>query len=331
MKNASEIKPEHSMVHLKDADVQSALAAIRSGQWICMPGLMEEFLSNKGVGLGEKITDAGVNKSTEYVFFQTKFDVPSFPRISKALAQISEVKSADMYLNGVKISKPEKISTHNVYKVTPFVKTGRNMLAMKVKADWAVTNSVAFGMRISNENGITTEVKSDDQWLSALVVPEDWYKPNCDASNWNRVALLSQYKAICYPNLTDRKPCVTAYRRKFTIHCDTTVRVYVSADEEYELFIDGERIGRGPELGSHKKWFFDSYDLSLIEGDHAIVARVWSLGDGSGDAKVSIAPGFFFCPEDPGYVKLIATGSYIGKTEYYLGLIPRLMQSRYQN
>ncbi|HTL51798.1 MAG TPA: alpha-L-rhamnosidase, partial [Planctomycetota bacterium] len=45
------------------------------------------------------------------------------------------------------------------------------------------------------------------------------------------------------------KPCVMAFRRQFRLEKSTTVRVHVSADERYALYLDGRRIGRGSERG----------------------------------------------------------------------------------
>ena len=45
-----------------------------------------------------------------------------------------------------------------------------------------------------------------------------------------------------------RPPFVAAYRLGFRLEEATGLRVHVSADERYELFLDGERIGRGPGI-----------------------------------------------------------------------------------
>ncbi|MEV5966006.1 hypothetical protein AB0L70_29835 [Kribbella sp. NPDC051952] len=57
------------------------------------------------------------------------------------------------------------------------------------------------------------------------------------------------------------------------------VVVHVSADERYELWLDGDLIGRGPSRGEVGHWSFESYRLRLPAGGHWIAARVWSLGD----------------------------------------------------
>ena len=84
--------------------------------------------------------------------------------------------------------------------------------------------------------------------------------------------------------------------------------MHVSADERYELFVDGRRAGRGPERGDPDNWFFETYDLDLRAGEHVLVARVWSLGALSPVAQMSVQPGFILCPEAEAFVGLIGTG-----------------------
>lgn len=103
-------------------------------------------------------------------------------------------------------------------------------------------------------------------------------------------------------------PGVFAYRLRFTLEAITTVRIHVSADERYELWLDGERIGRGPERGVEKAWFYESYELALGAGDRVLVARVWHLGALAPEAQLSIAPGFLLVAEPPN-ATLLSTGS----------------------
>ena len=101
---------------------------------------------------------------------------------------------------------------------------------------------------------------------------------------------------IACPN-AGAPPIVTAYRLRFTLERAATIRAHVSADERYELFLDGERIGRGSEQGAPDCWFYETYDLSLEAGEHILVARVWSLGPRAALAQMSVRPGFLFAPE----------------------------------
>ncbi len=112
---------------------------------------------------------------------------------------------------------------------------------------------------------------------------------------------------VACPDAPATPPFVTAYRRLFSVNEDRTIRVHVSADERYELFLDGYRIDRGPERGTPDSWFFETYDLPLAKGPHSIVARVWSLGDLAPIAQLSIFPGFLLATDDE-FLPLLATG-----------------------
>lgn len=113
-------------------------------------------------------------------------------------------------------------------------------------------------------------------------------------------------KWICYSEAGE-PPFVTAYRKRFTMETDATVRVHVSADERYELFLDGERIGRGPERGDRNNWHYETYDIPMAKGDHVLVARVWSLGSRAPYAQMTVYPGFILAPEGE-FIDKLGTG-----------------------
>lgn len=79
----------------------------------------------------------------------------------------------------------------------------------------------------------------------------------------------------------DRQSChVCAFRRCFTLANARTVRVHLSGDQRYTLFLDGKKIGFGPERGDHSNWFYQTHDLRLSSGEHRIVAVVtWTAVD----------------------------------------------------
>ncbi|MDQ5850544.1 MAG: alpha-L-rhamnosidase, partial [Chloroflexota bacterium] len=110
------------------------------------------------------------------------------------------------------------------------------------------------------------------------------------------------------PQEQGQAPEVLAYRLQFSIAEAATARVHVSADERYELWLDGERIGRGPERGVQGAWFYESYDLLLQPGNHVLVARVWRLGALAPQAQVSTAPGFLLVAQPP-FADLLSTGT----------------------
>lgn len=102
-------------------------------------------------------------------------------------------------------------------------------------------------------------------------------------------------------------PFVAAYRLTFRVDAPTTIRIHVSADERYELFVDGERVGRGPERGAPDCWFFETYDAHFDAGEHVIVARQWALGPHTPLAQMSATPGFLLAAEG-GWTERLSTG-----------------------
>lgn len=105
-------------------------------------------------------------------------------------------------------------------------------------------------------------------------------------------------------------PLVVAFRRQFEMDTAQVVRVHISADERYELYLDGGWVGRGSERGDAAHWFFDTYDLELSSGAHVLVAKVWAFGEVAPLAQRSVSPGLFILsPEKAVYVPLIGTGT----------------------
>ena len=128
-------------------------------------------------------------------------------------------------------------------------------------------------------------------------------------------------------------PFVLAYRCRFAVNELSAVRIHVSADERFELFLDGQRIGRGPERGTPDHWFFHSYDLSLTPGEHMLVARVWTLGKArflAPVAQMAVRPGFVLAAEGawndrigtgvaPWQVKKLGGYQFISPLDFGLG------------
>jgi hypothetical protein len=104
------------------------------------------------------------------------------------------------------------------------------------------------------------------------------------------------------------RPIVMAFRRRFTLDQPKAIRIHVTADERYELWLDGVRIGRGSERGDRLNWFFETYDLLLSPGDHLLVARVWWLGKSAPNAQITVKPAFLLCADDLKNRDLISTG-----------------------
>jgi hypothetical protein len=114
--------------------------------------------------------------------------------------------------------------------------------------------------------------------------------------------------AWIHPTADFSSPGVMAFRRIFQIDRLRVVRVHVTADEDYDLYLDGHLIGRGPERGDPSCWFFESYDLALDAGSHCLFARVRALGPAAPRWRISLRPGFLLAPEGMDLLPEIGTG-----------------------
>ena len=144
--------------------------------------------------------------------------------------------------------------------------------------------------------------------ISRILVSEpSFFAPN--SPDWNRNGVWPA-KWISHPGAASEAaaPVVAAYRCAFSLAQATRFRLHLSADERYDLFLDGEFAGRGPERGDVEHWFFESYDLDLPAGDHVLVARVWTLGEKAPYAQMHLRHGFLACPEPEELQPLLATG-----------------------
>lgn len=86
-----------------------------------------------------------------------------------------------------------------------------------------------------------------------------------------------------------------AFRRRID-SSSGPLRIHVSADQRYVLFLNGRRVGRGPERGDLRHWMYETYDLDLPAGTNTLVAIVWFLSLTGGTpppwAQITQRPGF---------------------------------------
>ena len=87
-------------------------------------------------------------------------------------------------------------------------------------------------------------------------------------------------------------PYVLGFKLEVEQPEDATVRFYVTADERYELLLDGKLVARGPERGSPDAWFYTTLDLPIAAGRHVLFARVWAIGEFAPCAQMTVRPGF---------------------------------------
>ena len=95
------------------------------------------------------------------------------------------------------------------------------------------------------------------------------------------------------------EPVVFCSYLSLDISEEQAVRIHVTADQRYELYVDGLRIVRGPEASDINHWIFASLELRIPAGRHSFAARVWYPGNLAGASQASYRPGFLCAAEGP--------------------------------
>ena len=100
---------------------------------------------------------------------------------------------------------------------------------------------------------------------------------------------------IACPQAPLRDVAVCYLRKSFTV--DAVPRqalVYVSADNRYRLFLNGQPISRGPARGDLDHWRFETVDLAprLHPGRNVLAAVIWNYADLAPMAQMSEQIGF---------------------------------------
>ncbi|HEX2951102.1 MAG TPA: alpha-L-rhamnosidase C-terminal domain-containing protein [Armatimonadota bacterium] len=121
------------------------------------------------------------------------------------------------------------------------------------------------------------------------------------------------------PDRSLTQPSVALFRLRFTVDEPSTVRIHVSADNRYRLFLDGNPVGRGPERGNPQNWRFDGYTLELSPGEHTLLAQTWWLAENAPFAQMTIRPGFLLTAEDE-WLERLSTGIAPWETTIFNGI-----------
>lgn len=103
-------------------------------------------------------------------------------------------------------------------------------------------------------------------------------------------------------------PFVSGFKLEIEAETTRTVSFYIHAEERYELFLNGSRVGRGSERGDHEHAFCEEYTITLVPGKNLLVARVWRLGNISPFAQMNAGNGLVVFADDPETNKLLGSG-----------------------
>lgn len=129
-------------------------------------------------------------------------------------------------------------------------------------------------------------------------------------TNVSRLQDIDDASWIWHPTAIERgeagKCAFLRFRKEFTSDA-APLRFDVSADERFELLLDGEPIAFGPHRGIVENWLYQSYEAKLAPGRHVMEAVVWVMGPHAPSAQISWRGGFILKAEGA-YHRQLTTG-----------------------
>ena len=86
--------------------------------------------------------------------------------------------------------------------------------------------------------------------------------------------------------------------------------VHASADNRYQLYVNGQRVAWGPARGDLFHWRYESVDITgfLRAGRNVIAAVVWNFGEYAPEAQVTLQTGFLL-QGDTAAERVVDTGA----------------------
>ena len=100
---------------------------------------------------------------------------------------------------------------------------------------------------------------------------------------------------IAVPNESAHDYGVYLFRKNFTLTSKPShFTIYVSADNRYKLFINGQLVSLGPARGDIFHWNYEIVDLAnyLRNGENTVAAIVWNEGEARPEAQISYRTAF---------------------------------------
>ena len=88
--------------------------------------------------------------------------------------------------------------------------------------------------------------------------------------------------AFVSANDTDLQNAVVCFRKKFALDSvPEKLRINITADCKYRLYVNGRFVGRGSDTGDFKHYYFDTLNIApyLKKGENIIAAAAWSMGE----------------------------------------------------
>ncbi len=130
---------------------------------------------------------------------------------------------------------------------------------------------------------------------------------------------------ISCPEVPRREPGVFHFRRSFDLGAvPAQFFIHLTADNRYELFVNGKRVACGPARGDLNHWRYDTLDIAphLRSGKNVVAAVVWNYAGQAPMAQMTFETGLLVQGEGSAAVVLNTDNKWKVRADNALEMIP---------
>ena len=126
--------------------------------------------------------------------------------------------------------------------------------------------------------------------------------PSLPAADSSLISRAWSAQWIAVPGASPFDYGVYHFRRTFSLaNKPASFVVHVSADNRYQLFVNGQRAALGPARGDLYHWRYETVDIApyLAQGKNVLAAVVWNFADQAPLAQITSRTGFLVQGDTP--------------------------------
>jgi len=147
------------------------------------------------------------------VGFRKIISIPADKNISKADIGLAADDSFVLYINGQQIGVGSGWSKLSQFDLIPFVKPGKNLIAVEATNNFAGPAGLLARILITYNNGKHIELVSDNSWKSSIDVKPNWMSVDYDDGSWKKAIAAAQAGAgpwgeIAWMELPSESPVI---------------------------------------------------------------------------------------------------------------------------
>ena len=195
--------------------------------------------------------DATGNAPVATRYFRTEFIVPEGRPLAYAPCAVTADNSFKMFLNGRRIRNGNNFKQAVEADVKEHLLAGKNVLAVEAKNEGDAPNPAGLLAIVSLQfaDGQSATIVSDETWRTSDTADAGWMNADFDAGKWQQARVIGAYGTAPWGDIGIVSgdlflPPAQYLRKQFVLEKPIErATVYASALGNYELHINGRRVG----------------------------------------------------------------------------------------